>query len=159
MFKLDDETKNILLDIIGLLGYLGLGIALWQLTMSLIFMIAYVLSIVCLVLLIRYYTIKQELTQLKRRLNFAGQSNEELEQTQGLFKGMLGLWLYSTETPLSDTWHHFTFVEEEYIIHGDDGTYNWILSGSNTLDKPSQYLTVKFSGDAPIDTSSLALSV
>ena len=35
MFKPGNETKSVLLDIVGLLGYLGIGIALWQLTMSL----------------------------------------------------------------------------------------------------------------------------
>src|SRR5205085_7985058 len=113
MLQPDDETKHILLEIIGLLGYLGLGIALWQITMSLPFMIAYVQSIICLVLLIRYSNIKQALAQLKERFNFAGQTNEELQEIQGLFKGMLGLWLYATEPPLFDTKHHFTFIEEE----------------------------------------------
>lgn len=159
MFKPGDETKSILLDIVGLLGYLGIGIALWQLTMSFLLIIIYVQFIICLLLLIRWYMMNQELAQLEESLSLARRSKEELQRIQGLFKGMLGLWLYATEPPFFDTRHHFTFIEEEYIIHGDNGTYNWILRGFNTLDKPSQFLTVKFSGDAPIDISSLALSV
>ena len=55
MFKPGNETKSVLLDIVGLLGYLGIGIALWQLTMSLLLIIIYVQFIICLLLLIRWY--------------------------------------------------------------------------------------------------------
>jgi hypothetical protein len=159
MFRLDGETKRILLEFAGLLTYLGLGVALWQITLSPSWILVYGLCLFCLLLLLRYRSVNQKLTQLQSTLGTAGQSAEELQKVRGLFEGMLGLWLYTTELPTSDTKHHFTFLEEEYIIHGDDGTYNWMLQGYNTLDEPSQTLTVKFSGDAPVDISSLVLSV
>jgi hypothetical protein len=159
MLKLDEETKRILLEIAGLFGYLGLGLTLWQLTMNAPLMFAYGLFILCILLLLRYRRVNRKLTQLQEKLSAYGQSTEELQLVKGLFEGMLGLWLYSTEYPTSDTKHHFTSFHEEYIIHGDNGIYNWLLRGYNTLDEPSHVLTLKLTGDTPIDTSSLSLSV
>ncbi len=159
MFRPDTEIKQILLDIAGLTAYLGLGITLWQITTSIPYIVAYTLLILCLLLLLRYHILHQTLDQLQGQLNNDRHHMEKLQQVQGLFEGMLGLWFYTTELPTADIKHHFTFLEEEYIIHGGNGTYNWILEGRNTLDEYSQSLTLKFSGDAPTDTSALALSV
>lgn len=159
MFRLDDETKRVLLEVAGLLTYLGLGVALWQLTTSPLVILIYGLSTFCFLLLFRYQSVNRKLAQLQERFRTTGQNIEELQRVQGLLEGMLGLWLYTTELPATDTKHHFIFLKEEYIIRGDDGFYNWMLRGYNTLNEPSQVLTVKFSGDAPVDVSSLALSV
>jgi hypothetical protein len=159
MFRIDDETKKVLVEVIELLGYLALGITFWELTKNVYFIAIYVLLSFCLLLLLRYRAANREIDKLKDLLGQSAQSTEELQRIQGLFQGMLGLFLITAENPFPDRKHHFTFVQEEYVVHGDDGIYNWILQGCNVLHRPSQSLIVKFAGDTPVDISSLALSV
>src|SRR5947207_2426303 len=121
MFKQDGEIKRILIVFAGLLTYLGLAIALWQITSNSRDIAIYLLMTFCFILLLRYHIMHKKLTQLEGRIGTNGQNAIELQRVQGLLEGMLGLWLFTTEFPTSDTKHHFTTLEEEYTIRGDNG--------------------------------------
>lgn len=159
MFKLEDSTKSLLKEIISLLGYLSLGIAIWNATHDVLVICIYALLAFYLLLLLRYLAANRRIKEVESQLALANNSADDLQRVQGLFEGMLGLFLYITEPPQSDTNHHYSFAQEEYVIQGDDGVYNWILKGCSIQDEPSTGLTLKYSGDSPIDASSLALSV
>lgn len=159
MFRIEDEPKKVLSEIIQLLGYVALGITLWGLTKSILTMVVYFLLISNLVIVLRYRQLSRKFQELQKKLGTAELSGEELQRFRGLFEGMLALYLYTTERPNSDPKHHFVLVQEEYVIYKDDGIYNWVLKGYNVHDDPSSSLTVKLSGDAPADIASLSLSV
>ena len=55
------------------------------------------------------------------------------------------------QPPKQDHVHQFTQIIEEYIIHGESGSFNWVLEGFNATDNPSEAMVVKLSGDAPSD--------
>lgn len=66
--------------------------------------------------------------------------------------------IHLTQPPYADDQHHLTYVREEYVVHGDDGTYNWTLCGKNALNSDSSCIYIKISGDSPIDLSELPIT-
>ena len=158
-FTKDKNIKSILLDAAQMLGYLALGIAIWETSKNAYLVIIYALLMLMLMIVLRYNYLIKKVSHLESLVNNSEDSIKDAARIKDLFEGMLSLILYITEKPSVEAKHKFTFIEEEYIVHGDDGIYNWKLKGYNPDGKPSRSLTIKYSGDSPIDVSSLSLSV
>jgi hypothetical protein len=164
--QLPKETAFLLGAGAGLITYLAFGITIWQVRPGYTGQIVYILSVAVAGLSYRIIRLSKRNAELgkqlaKLELSTSGESLaiEEMANIDGLAKGLLGLMVHLTQPPHSDTQHHLTYVREEYVVHGDDGTFNWIVEGYNALDTPSPTLFVKISGDSPLDVTELPLTV
>ena len=164
--SLPTETAILLGSGAGLVTYLAFGIAIWQLWPGYAAQAIYILCVIVAGLAYRVIrlsrrsaSLNNQLEELRRSTAVESQTLEEMAHIDGLARGLLGLMVHLTQPPYSDTQHHLTYVREEYVVHGDDGTFNWILKGHNALDSPSQSLFVKISGDSPVDVTELPLTV
>jgi hypothetical protein len=147
----------------ALITYLGFGITLWAIYPSASLEIIYLLIVLLAILIYRDFRLSRrivglgdDLVSLRRAAEAAGELGD-VAHVDGLAKGLLGLMVHLTQPPYADDRHHLTFVREEYIVHGDDGTYNWTLSGLNASNASSSAIFVKISGDSPIDLSELPM--
>jgi hypothetical protein len=143
----------------GLLGYLAAGVTIWQLFGSPLAEAVYFLTLALSAVTFLYLRLKGEYRRFREQYAEIARTIEQLERAELLSKGMLSLILYLTEKPVNDDQHHFTYIEEEYAIHGDDGTYKWIIEGQNIRLTPSSELILKIAGDAPVDHRELGLRV
>ena len=143
----------------ALVSYLGLGIAVWQLTESLLALSVYILAVVVAFLVLRLRRIRRAYDELAREHAVSVAAAEELSQADNLSRGMFALVVYLTELPRADTRHHLTFVKEEYTIIRDDGIYTWTLEGFNVLSTPSRAIYVKITGDSPVDAAEIPIDV
>jgi hypothetical protein len=159
VLRIEDGPRRTFLDIIQVLGLVGLGIGIWELTKSVRIMLIYALLISNVIYALRHRMLSQRFGLLQQQMGSAEQDRGELQRFRGLFEGMLALFLYTTEQPQVDIKHHYTLIQEEYVIHKDDGMYNWVLRGRNTLNEPSAGVVLKLSGDSPSDLSSLSLAI
>ncbi|MFI6394373.1 hypothetical protein [Nonomuraea sp. NPDC050540] len=143
----------------ALVGYLGLGVAIWNLTQQILPLVVYALLVITAMLATRIHTGQREIRQLEARCQKLTAHTQESAHLQSLTQGLSGFVSYLTEEPRADYVHHFTHVTEEYAIHGDDGTYNWTLRGHNATEHPSERLHVKFYGDRPTTAKALDITV
>jgi hypothetical protein len=141
----------------ALAGYLGLGISIWQVARGFLPQLAYLLA-VCVVGLTLFAGYQRRLiTQLLQDQEVIGFTVNQLQRVEHLVQGTFGLVVNLMEEPRSDKMHHFDCITEEYVIHGSDGTYNWVFEGQCVAER-SRYMVVKISGDSPCDGSALAFS-
>jgi hypothetical protein len=143
----------------ALVGYLGLGVAIWNLTRQVLPLIVYLLVVIVIILGIRVHTGQKELKQFEKKYLELAPASQQTTQLTNLLNDLSGLISWLTHEPRADYFHHYTYVLEEYAIHGNDGTYNWTLRGYNAADTPSPRLVVKFWGDRPTDAKALDISV
>lgn len=148
----------------ALITYLGFGVTIWAETTSFSDEALYVLSVAliavgwrCVVLTRRAARLSAEAEQARKALTSADTS-ADLAHLDGLATGLIGLVVNLTQPPYTDTQHHLTCVREEYIVHGDDGTFNYFLTGYNDLETDSATLFVKVAGDSPLDVKQLPLT-
>jgi hypothetical protein len=159
-----DEMSVIVGTGAALITYLGFGITLWVIKPSYYIQAIYVLVIALAILIYRDFRLSREIVDLRAELTLArntitaGNDLVEAGHIDGLAKGLLGLMVHLTQPPYTDSPHHLDYVREEYVVHGDDGTYNWTLSGNNALEADSRSIFVKISGDSPIDVSELPVT-
>ena len=153
------ETRRILLDIANLSAYLALGIALWELFRNALAIGLYFVLIIFVITFLRLREKSKEVTTLKREIEESARAKKEAEFLAALVDGMLGLYLYTTEPPVEDPHHRYTLDEEEIIIQGEDGIFNWHLQGVNVSGTASHSLVLKVSGDSPTDIATMGVSV
>ena len=141
----------------ALAGYLGLGISIWQVAPGILPQLTY-MSAVCVIGLAVFAVYQRSLiTQLLQDQEVIGLTVNQLQRVEHLVQGTFGLVVNLLEEPRSDKTHHFHCITEEYVIHGSDGTYNWIFEGQCVAQR-SRCLVVKVSGDSPCDGPALAFS-
>jgi hypothetical protein len=146
----------------ALITYLGLGVTLWALYRNYYIEGLYALIVALAIVIYRDFKLSNQIARLHAELANAkhtaiARDSRELDHIDGLARGLVGLMVFLTQPPYFDDHHHFTYVREEYVVHGDDGTYNWTLSGRNVRESDSEAIYVKISGDSPIDLSELSI--
>ena len=150
---------------VALITYLGFGITIWAIDPNYYIEAIYILSVAVGTLIYRDFRLSRQIIGLRAELasvkNTIAATSDlgELAHIDGLARGLVGLMVHLTQPPYTDDRHHLSFVREEYVVHGDDGTYNWTLSGQNASDSVSQSIYVKISGDSPIDLTELPVTV
>ncbi len=149
----------------ALITYLGFGLTIWAFTNSYAIEAIYVLGVAlavvswrCIVLTRRVESLSSEIRQADENARIPADVLADLAHVHGLASGLIGLVVNLTQPPRTDTQHHLTYVREEYIVHGDDGTFNYVLAGYNALDTESATLFVKVAGDSPMDVSRIQLT-
>ncbi len=147
-----------------LITYLGFGITIWVLTKSFAIEIIYFLVVALVVVTWRCIALTRHATALASEVEQAKDSRvtagalADLAHVDSLATGLIGMVVHLMQPPHTDTQHHMTYVREEYIVHGDDGTFNWLLVGHNALQTDSSTLFIKIAGDSPLDISEIPIS-
>lgn len=143
----------------GLATLIGLAIALWQVTNDLWCVAAYVACIWVCGLGVANSQMRKALAQAADKADrdesaLEGLQNAvaEADQAAKVAQGLTGLAAYLTQEPTRDRRHHYSLVREEYIIDDDDdGTFSWLLEGTNVSDDASNELVLKITGDTAAD--------
>jgi hypothetical protein len=142
----------------ALVGYLGLGVSLWQIVPSVMVQFIYVEAVGLLGLAVVALHQASRVSKLAQAnfdlaLRFA-----EAEQIGDLTQGVFSLVVNLTEEPRVDAVHHFNCITEEFFIHGNDGSFNWTFDGVCTAQR-SNALVLKVSGDSPSDVNAMDISI
>ncbi|MGN9788767.1 hypothetical protein ACTMTF_45745 [Nonomuraea sp. ZG12] len=161
--KLMKPDRWDLTQIIGLggalVGYLGLGVAIWNIAGQVLPLVVYVLLVFVGVMGVRIYGGQKELKYLENKCAELTELSQQSADLTHLAYGLSASISYLAGEPRGDYSHHYTQVIEEYAIHGDDGTYIWTLRGYNATSKPSEKIGVKFIGDRPMSAQALDITV
>jgi hypothetical protein len=142
----------------ALVGYLGLGVSLWQIAPGAMVQIIYVESTALLSLVAFSLYQASYISSLEESAREVSPLIAAFEQSQRLAQSTFGLVVNLIEEPRVDQVHHFRCITEEYFIHGNDGTFNWTFDGECSAHR-SMALIVKVSGDSPCDVKALAIAV
>lgn len=156
---LPSPRKTLLITIPALLAYVGLVFAVSEVATSFPWVVVSVLAIAMAAGVGLYLDLQQAHSRLKTEytdVTAAGMRAKAIEQMNA---GMVSLVLYLAHDPPHDEQHRFSRILEEYVIHGDDGTYNWRLLGSNAGTEASEEMTIKVAGDGPLDEADFQISV
>lgn len=142
----------------ALVGYLGLGLTLWQIIPSVMAQIIYVetAGLAGLTILALYQAAlvaRLQQANFEMALRFA-----DAEYISNLAQGMFSLVVNLIEEPRTDSEHHFQCITEEFVVQGNDGTFNWTFDGTCHATR-SNALVLKVSGDSPSDIDALDISV
>jgi hypothetical protein len=142
----------------ALVGYLSLGLTIWQIIPGAVPQIIYVETTALLIL--AGFTLYQasNITKLQREglqmaLQFA-----DVQQIGDLAQGVFSLVVNLTEEPRIDLTHHFNCITEEFFIHGNDGSFNWTFDGACAAHR-SNSIVLKVSGDSPSDVVAMDITV
>ena len=127
----------------AVLAWVGMAIVISQATSNQAWVVVYAESVVLVAVLLFAADMAR------------GSSSVQARALDQVMAGMVSLAAYVYFDPLQDHRHHYTEVEEEYVVAGQDGTYSWNLSGYNASEEFSDALILKFGGDSPVDPGQL----
>jgi hypothetical protein len=143
----------------AVLAYTSTALAVWALPWSvsnrLVLLLAILLLLlvgILVVLLQRLDRIRVELRTAEDAAHIAGLTQLELD---ALANGMVAFSYAQSQKPVNDIDHHFISIREEFRIDGDDATFTYELRGRRVNVGASDYLSIKVSGDVPVDAASL----
>jgi hypothetical protein len=160
--SLDRKTRDLIFLGAAAATYLALGISIWTLPAStadkLLAESLYVLAALNSAVIVLYLRTQKRLYHVETKLRQNEVETGLQEYRADLAEGLVGFVLALSEEPRHDIHHHFTYIEEVYVMHGDDCTFNWLLEGENESDMTSKQIVFKITGDSEVDFESLDAS-
>lgn len=140
----------------ALAGYLGLGLSIWQIRPGLASQVIYLLSVGVAGLTVFAAHQRGIIARLQQEREILGLMVDQAQRIEDVLGRAAGPFLHLAEKPHSSGEHHFRRITEEYIIRGDDGSFNYTFDGE-CLALRSSSLTIKITGDRPCTAEALAL--
>jgi hypothetical protein len=114
----------------ALVGYLGLGPTLWQISPSIMLQIVYIETTVLAGLAVLALYQAALVARLDRAKFDMALRFSDAEYISNLTQGIFSLVVDLLDEPRVDSAHQFRRITEDFFLQGNDGTFNWTFDGT-----------------------------